>query len=176
MTKTTTTSQAERAASRRRAKSGGPALPDRDPVNCLLEAADGATAVAIDRLGEERLVVRSPSGRVLFEYHADGSQRCVVYAPERDLEIRAEGKVAIKGAAIDLEGDRLDVRAGVVEVAADRWIERMRNVYREVEELSQTHAARIRSIAKETMQILGRRTIVKAEEDMKVKGERIHLG
>ncbi|MBL8604511.1 MAG: DUF3540 domain-containing protein [Myxococcales bacterium] len=66
--------------------------------------------------------------------------------------------------------------AGVVEVQASRIVERAKNVYREVEELSQTRAGRIRVVALTTYHLLGKRTLLKAEEDMKIRGEKIHLG
>lgn len=155
-----------------------------------IEAQDGATAT---RTADGRLTLRSPRGEMLFEYHADGSGRCVVFAPVGDLELRAEhGRIALRAAeGIDLETagevrieakalrtvvELLQQTAGVVEQRAERWIERLGSVFREIEGLSQTRARRVRTIARETMQLLGKRTVLKAEGDMKINGERIHLG
>jgi hypothetical protein len=179
-----------------------------------LVAADGATAELEGAPGSERLAIRSASGTMLFEYHADGTSRCVVHAPEGDLALRADrGAItleAAQGVAIrtpgpvalgcgrfvgevgqaQLEAQDLTLRAttirsfaqrvqstfGVGEIRVGRWIERFGAVYREVEKLSQTRAGRIRTIARETLQVLGRRAVFKAEADLKLKGESIHLG
>ncbi len=134
-----------------------------------MTTADGASARVEGLRGEERLSVRAPDGRVLFEYHADGSGRCVVYAPAKDLELKVEGRIRIEA------GEQIELDARAIHVRADRWIERLVNAYREVEELSQTQAGRIRTLARETFQLLGGRVVLKAEGDMKVKGAKIHL-
>ncbi len=66
--------------------------------------------------------------------------------------------------------------AGVVESQATRVVTRVKNAYHEVEELSQTRAGRMRLVAATTFHLLGGRTLLKAEQDMKLKGEKIHLG
>ncbi len=71
---------------------------------------------------------------------------------------------------------RLRERAEVVERTAERVVERAREVYREVEELSQTKAGRLRLVADTAMTLLGKSTLVKAREDVKVQGEKIYLG
>lgn len=65
--------------------------------------------------------------------------------------------------------------AGVLETRADRLVERAKNVYRDVEELSQTRAGRLRQIATGTMHLFGKRTLMKADEDVSIKGEQIKL-
>lgn len=71
---------------------------------------------------------------------------------------------------------RLVERAEVVERTAGRVVERAREVYREVEELSQTKAGRLRLVADTALSLLGQSTTVQAREDIKVKGEKIYLG
>jgi hypothetical protein len=55
-------------------------------------------------------------------------------------------------------------------------VERVKNAYREVEELAQTRAGRVRVVARAAMHLISGRTVIKAEQDVKVKGEKIHLG
>ena len=71
---------------------------------------------------------------------------------------------------------RLRERADVVERTAGRVVERAREVYREVEELSQTKAGRLRFVARTALTLLGEQTQVQAREDVKIKGEKIYLG
>jgi hypothetical protein len=65
---------------------------------------------------------------------------------------------------------------GFVESRADRIVERARNVYRDVEELAQTRAGRIRLVAEQTLHVLGERTLLKSRRETKVKAEKIYLG
>lgn len=64
----------------------------------------------------------------------------------------------------------------ILETTAGRIVERAKETYREVEGLAQTRADRIRHVAERTFHILGTHTLFKAREDLKLKGEKIHLG
>ena len=63
----------------------------------------------------------------------------------------------------------------VLEVQAGRILERAENVYREVKDLAQTRAGRVRLVAEATFHLFGRRTLFKAREDLKLKADKIHL-
>jgi hypothetical protein len=63
----------------------------------------------------------------------------------------------------------------VLEVQAGRILERAENVYRDVKELAQTRAGRIRLFAETSFHLFGRRTLFKAKEDLKLKADKIHL-
>ena len=64
---------------------------------------------------------------------------------------------------------------GVAETRAGRIVERARNVYREVAELEQTRAGRVRTIARELYSVLAERATIKADDDLTLVGETIHL-
>ena len=64
---------------------------------------------------------------------------------------------------------------GVAETRAGRIVERAKNVYREVAELEQTRAGRVRIIAREAYSVLADRATIKAEDDLTLLGEKIHL-
>ena len=49
-------------------------------------------------------------------------------------------------------------------------------VYTEAEELAQTRAGRVRLHARETLQAVADRLLLRADDDVKVQGERVHLG
>lgn len=97
------------------------------------------------------------------------------------LEVAAaRGQVALADATFAAE--RLETAvskarhfAGVVETRAERLVEHARNVFREAEELSQTRAGRLRMVARGTWSVLARRSTLKAEDDLNLLGERIHL-
>jgi hypothetical protein len=71
---------------------------------------------------------------------------------------------------------RLLQRVDVLETTAGRVVERARETYREVEELAQLRAGRIRQVADKTFHVFGARTLLKARKDVKIKGDTIHLG
>ena len=55
-------------------------------------------------------------------------------------------------------------------------IEKAKNVYRTVEELAQLHTGRMRTIVDATWHFKSKKTFMKAEDDFKIKGEKIYLG
>jgi shikimate dehydrogenase len=79
---TLTFSQAERAASRRRAKSGGPALPDRDPMNSDAGPIHGDNT---DGPGLARVLESLPPGstRCVHILGAGGAARAAAWAVVR---------------------------------------------------------------------------------------------
>ena len=63
-----------------------------------------------------------------------------------------------------------------LETAARTVIQKARNAYRTVEQLFQVRTGRMRTLVKGTYHVKSRKTMMKAEQDVKIKGERIHLG
>ncbi len=64
----------------------------------------------------------------------------------------------------------------VLETRATRVVTRAKNLYQQVEELAQTQAGRLRLVADGAFHLHARRALVKADEDVKLRGEKIHLG
>lgn len=69
----------------------------------------------------------------------------------------------------------LATTVAVLETRAGRIVERAKNVYREVDELAQLKAGRIRNVAVKAFQVLSESLTMKAEKDAKIKGEKIYL-
>lgn len=149
-------------------------------------SAGGDVAIAaggVVRLeGEQALV--SAKGKVALrsersELSLDGDRARM----ESELLETRVGRADVHAKEVDLVAGtlrtvakRVRERADVVERKAGRVVERAREVYREVEELSQTKAGRLRLVASTAMTLLGQQTLVKAREDVKIKGEKIYLG
>jgi hypothetical protein len=160
---------------------------------------DGASARLEPGEGGERLVLRDPGGRALFEYRP-GDGRCVVHVPRGDLVLRTdEGGIELDSArglrlgakeAVTVEAEEVRLTGGllestfrrarqridILEVTAGRIVERAIETYREVTELAQLRAGRVRQVAEGSYHVLGERTLFKARKDIKLKGEKIHLG
>jgi Protein of unknown function (DUF3540) len=71
-----------------------------------------------------------------------------------------------------------DVRfiARKIESVADTVMAKAKNMYRTISELSQLKAGRQRTLIEKTSHMKAQKTIMKSEQDFKVKAEKIHLG
>jgi hypothetical protein len=175
-----------------------------EPRSRSVRASDGSQAALAREEGAEVLRVSDGRGRLLFEYRpADG--RCVVHAPEGDLDFEVGGRLRLRASTIELAADQnLGVRAARAEVELDegrlvarattaivkratqtfetletgvgRLVERAREVYREAEGLAETRAGRLRLLANKTLHLLAENALIKGREDVKVKGEKIYVG
>ncbi len=65
---------------------------------------------------------------------------------------------------------------GKIETTASRVIGRFKNVYKQVEELHQTRAKRIRTLVDDEYQLRSQNCNINAEKTVKIDGEKIHLG
>jgi hypothetical protein len=72
--------------------------------------------------------------------------------------------------------DRSKLFVGKIETVAVRIMERAKNVYRQVEELQQTRANRVRTLVEGTYQLNSETTTIKSEKNVNIDGEKIHLG
>ncbi|MCA9607741.1 MAG: DUF3540 domain-containing protein [Myxococcales bacterium] len=90
-------------------------------------------------------------------------------------ETKVEGDAKLSADAVEIAADAVRTVARRVSVDADQLVEKLRESYRDVSELAQTRAGRVRMVAEETFRILGERTLFKARRDMKLKGETIYL-
>jgi hypothetical protein len=71
--------------------------------------------------------------------------------------------------------DRARHVVGILEVQADRVLERAKNTYREVSGLAQTRAGQVKLVAEDAIHMLSERTLIRSREDIKLKAEKIYL-
>lgn len=157
---------------------------------CLVLRSDGG--VLIDA-GEGPLTLRgaavSLEGARSVSLRVTGEQPAEVSLDHRGVTVAARAlAVAALRAVATLEessvtagvmsvvGRALRQRVGVVETRAERVITRAKEVYTEADELAQTRAGRLRLHARETLQAVAERLLLRADDDVKVQGERVHLG
>jgi hypothetical protein len=130
-----------------------------------VRTASGATAEA----DGERLVVRDSRGSIVVVFDAERGTAEIV-APGGDLVLSAPtGSIRMRAAEIVCDAGRYDLRA-------ERIFERARDVYREVEGVVHTRAGRVRTLARDVVQVFAKRLNLAAEEDATVDGERVLLG
>jgi Protein of unknown function (DUF3540) len=63
-----------------------------------------------------------------------------------------------------------------LESIANTVLQKAENIYQSVKDLSQLKTGRMRTLVDSTFHLKGKKVFIKAEEDFKVKGEKIHLG
>ena len=83
---------------------------------------------------------------------------------------------AISTGTLSVAAKRATQTIGLLEVRANKIIERAKNGFRDVEEQMQTRAGRMRFVAEQTYTLMSKRVLLKAHEDVKVKAEKIYLG
>lgn len=149
-----------------------PVLTTPSGLSARAERLDGLDVLAI-RDGDGRLVLRvdAETGQVTLESRGGLS----ICAPQGTLRLEA-ARLEVDAEQIELRARQMRQRVGLLETRARRIVERATDVYREAEELAQIKARDIRQVATDTLRMLGQRVRVKAAEDVKLKGEQIHLG
>lgn len=69
-----------------------------------------------------------------------------------------------------------DLAVGTLHTVAETVVEKVKNSYRSVAQLSQLTAGRLKTLVKSTIHIKSKRSYLHAEEDFKIDGDKIHLG
>jgi hypothetical protein len=140
---------------------GGTAAEIRDREGRLLvRYEDGAAEIAAPS-GDLRLA--APGGRVVIQAGTD-------------IEIGAPGEVTVKAERFLTRVRVLAQHAERLEVSAGRILERAREAYRDVEELLQTRAGRVRAVIEDAYHLQARRTSIASKEDTSIDGKKVLLG
>lgn len=95
-----------------------------------------------------------------------------------DLELVApRGRVTIKAAqGVEIKSDSVSVSANKLEVTAQRIVERFADAVRWVKGVFQLRAERVRTRVDGVYDLRAERILENAEKDVKIDGEKIHLG
>lgn len=163
---------------------------DRDGERLIVRDASDRMIVEID----------ASTGRTVV--HAQGALS--FSAPKGDLELSSGGAVRVRGQRIELASERLDVgaekarlalgdlayagtkllaklddvrvHATRIESTAVRLFQKAKSVFKTIEDLEQTRAGRVRTIASGALYMKGETTTMEADGDVRVDGATIHLG
>jgi hypothetical protein len=163
----------------------GERIEVRDKTNSVLLSVDPATGRVTISSQRGNLALAAPGGDI--ELHAQGAVR---FRGDKEVAIDAGESLQIssKRAAIALcdasySGTRLrtkitDVKNVVerLETVTDRLFEKAKAAYRQVEELSQLRAGRVRTLVKGSYFVRGETASLEARDDVRIDGNHIHLG
>lgn len=151
-----------------------------------LRLTDGALVEKTRTEGAEKVTLKSSKGEMMFEYNAD-TGKTVVNIENGDLEFATQnGRIdftASKGIRFFSERpiefkslEKIKFAGQKIETAVETIMEKAKNVYRSVTNLTQLRTGRIRTLVDQTSHFKARKAFHKAEEDYKIKGKKIHLG
>lgn len=128
---------------------------------------------------DRRVIVESPAGETTSELVLEPRGAVLraneITAEATDLNLQAADTLRMAGRLVATTAGRIFQRTEELEVQARELVERVRDSYREVEELAQTRAGQIRLVAAQSFRALAKRAQINAEEDVKIRGETIYL-
>ena len=95
-----------------------------------------------------------------------------------DLTVAApHGSIRLDaGEGVSLEAPRVELRAGALTMVARSLTQRLDNAYHWVRQLLHVQAGRSRQVVEGTSYHQAQRTVIKAEKDVSIDGEKIQLG
>lgn len=134
----------------------------------------------------EKLSVFSKQGEMVFEYDS-ATGKTSVNIKKGDLEfVTQDGSidfVASKGIRFFSENpieikslENIKLTAKKMETVVETIMEKAKNIYQTIENLTQLKTGRLRTLVQGTTHVKTLKAFYKAEEDFKIKGKKIHLG
>jgi hypothetical protein len=174
-----------------------PITPSRESSDLRLHLPDGSEASfdgrelaihdadgqLVARYVDGQLVIGAGNGRVRLaaaeiEIEAGASLR--VAAPRLELAVTetsaAIGRATVVAREIETTARRVLADVERYELRATRLYESVKDAFREVEDLAQTRAGRLRTLVKGVHTLFSERNVMVSEKETKVDGSRILLG
>lgn len=124
-----------------------------------LVARAGAKAETTLRLGATEAVLEAPA----------------VTACARRASLEAD-EVTTLAERVSLRATEVAWALGRMELRAERWRQRVRDIYSDVDGMVQTKAARIRNLVSESFHLSSTRTRLVSKEETSIDGKRVLLG
>lgn len=154
----------------------------------LIRYRDGALELSPT---EGDLILQAPRGRVLLraqrslELESEGELRLSAEQTELAtgrLQLEAKESRVVTGVAVVFARDiattanRLACNVERYEVEATRIVEKARDAFREITDLAQTRAGRLRTLVADLYTLDSRRTMLRSDDDTSIDGKRVLLG
>jgi len=155
----------------------------RNPGGELVLSYSAATGMRVHAPAGD-LTLAAPSGRVRIEARdgVDMQSAAHVRMQAPVLELAGE-RTTLESTELSIKAERIQTVASEIGQAVGRWelraervVEHARDAFREVQDLLQTRADRVRTLVKGTCQLLAGRTEIVSDEDTVVDGKRVLLG
>lgn len=111
--------------------------------------------------------------RALPERLVLSGRRLAVAAARADLDLE---HARYRGADVDATVGEVRVHAHKLETVAERVISRARNVFERVEKLKQLRVGRLRTLVDDSIDFRAKSATLVTQKEVRIDGERIHLG
>jgi hypothetical protein len=164
----------------------------RRAASCLLQPAAGDTVLAADVDGSLwvlAVLVRGDSPAVL-PLPADSTikvaQGGLKLAVQEELSLAAGRQLsalapeisvqAARAGLVDAMVDQVKTVAGLLDTAAERVRLKAGSSHRQIEDLEHLQAGQLNYAVKTVLNMRGKHAVVSAESEVRLDGERIHLG
>lgn len=135
-------------------------------------APDGDVALEAER----RLVLRAGESIELVVGETSFTldpEKLALTAARAELSV---GDTLFTGETVVAVVERAKHVAGVLETEAQRVVTRAKETYADVEDVALLRAGRIRQLAKDALHLFAGRAVIRADEDVAIDAEKIHLG
>jgi|SRR5690606_7966448 len=99
--------------------------------------------------------------------------RCELAADEARLHVT---RAAVSGASAEVHWEKLRIIAGAIDTIADRVSQRLKRCYRWVEDIDQLKAGQLFYFVKNVLTLRSKHSSMTAKGEMKIDGERVHMG
>lgn len=170
---------AVRAPSGAVAEVEGDAIVVRDPAGAIVARFDGST---LTLTAASDVAIAAPAGKITLdarEIDLRASSRAAISAPDVEVTARAAslhaGEASVAADAVRVVAEEIAHAVGRWEVRAERIVERAAEAYREAE-LAETHADRVRTIARAAFDVVAGRASILSDDDAVIDGKRVLLG
>jgi hypothetical protein len=159
------------------------AVSDADDAYVLaILAREGQTSHRIELQREVQLRVRQGRLKVTSQEGLDLASARDIRTMSEEVNINAvKGRFSIHDGLF--QGGFLRARIGTIKWLADsvesmvaRLTQRVKRLYRTVDEFEQVRAGRVDYLVEKLLSFRSRYTVLSSKEDVKVDGERIHIG
>lgn len=133
------------------------------PADCTVKVAQGSLKLAV----QDELTLAA--GRQLSAVAPEVS----VQAGRASLAL---GALQLAAGLVEATVDRVKTCAGYLETVAERVRLKAVSVHREVEDLEHLQAGQLFYSIKNVLNLRGKHTVMSAESEVRIDGERVHLG
>ncbi len=128
----------------------------------------GIVMGVLDKLGKLKSALIIKSNNIQMN-----SPEVSIEAQKGDIEI-SETTITSKNLTANIDTSKLTINR--METVVQTIISKAKNIYSTVEQLSQLKTGRMRTLVENTFHLRSKKTMLKSEDDFKVRAEKIHLG
>lgn len=154
---------------------------DKGDLNLRANGMVRIMGQSVEILGGRKIrwAIRDAVGKIASSFTL---QRRRIACKTEAIELNAKqsqlsvDETAIKGQRCDTEIDQMRLRSTSIETTTDTLVESANNVYRNVKDLAQIAAGRMKTFVDSIYHFRTKTAYLRSDDDFKIQGDQIHLG